>query len=320
MGNSDPQIREMMSRLALSCSALARAGQVLSTVTDPAKTAEALRQASAILESDARVSGLPEMEAVTRECQAAIKDGDPSGQVAVCRKLATKLARLASTLATEVQEQTRKAGKLEPKPATVSPSRPAVAPPSQAPPPAPVPSVSRVPAAATPSSVPVPPKARPAPGKRPARPKVDVARIRVAASVEEQAAVTAALETDERFAVVRNGTLIDVRTDLMWAAKVGAPGTHSSAEAYASQCHLGGYADWRLPRPEELRHFLGGDGRELGPIMFGAATMLWTSETRRRWFFIRQATVLHVRTASVEVVSARRSDVHVLVVRGAERR
>ena len=322
-----------MGRLALSCSALARAGQVLSMVTDPAKTNEALQQAAAILESDAKVSRLPQMESVARECQSVVGAGAEGERVAVCRKLATKLARLASSLATEVQEQSRKAGKVEAKPAVPTPTTPLPAPardPAPQPtvtatpklvPAAPAPVSPAAPAKPAPTPAPTPiPAVKAVPGKRPAKPKVDITAIRMAASAEEQAAVTTALEAGQRFAGVRNGTLIDTQMDLMWAAKVGPAGTHSSAEGYASQCRLGGYADWRLPRPEELRHFLAGGGRDLGPTMFGsgaaAAAALWTSATSRRWFFIRQATVVKVGTASVDVVSAGRGDIQVLVVRG----
>jgi hypothetical protein len=85
---------------------------------------------------------------------------------------------------------------------------------------------------------------------------------------------------------------------------------------------LGGYNNWHLPQPDELQHFLIGGGRDFGPVMFGgegsASTVaLWTAETSRRWFFIRQATVVQFETASILVASARRSDVRVLVVRGA---
>ena len=240
-----------MGRLALSCSALARAGQVLSMVTDPAKANEALQQAATILESDAKASRLAPIEAAAVECQSAVGAGAEGERVAACRKLATKLARLASSLATEVQEQSRKAGKVEAMP-TAKP----------APAPTPVPAVKA------------------APEQRPAKPKIDLTPIRVAASTEERTAVTAALEAGKRIAEVRNGTLIDTRMNLMWAAKAGPAGPHAAAEVYASQCRLGGYADWRLPQPEELQHFLAGGGRELGASLFGsdqgAAMSLWT--------------------------------------------
>jgi hypothetical protein len=286
MGNGNPQTREAMSRLALSCSALARAGQVLSMVADPAKTDEALRQATAILESDAKVSRLPQMETVVAECQSALSAVAMTERVAECRKLATRMARLASTLATEVQEQSRKAGKVEAKPAAASPVAPVAK-----------------------------------PEKRPSKPKVDITPIRVAATAEERAAVTAALETGQRFADVKNGTLIDTRMNLMWSAKIGPAVVHRAAVGYASSCRLGGYADWRLPRPDELQHFLTGGGRDL-TAMFriesgSSAVALWTSETSRRFLFLRQATTVQVRSAAAQPVAAGQGNVHVLVVRGA---
>jgi outer membrane biosynthesis protein TonB len=335
MGTTNPQTREAMGRLALSCSALARAGQVLSTVTDPAKTNEALQQAASILESDARVSRLPQMESVALECQSALSGVAEGESLAVCRKLATKLARLASSLATEVQEQSRKAGKAETKPAVPAPSTAAAAP-TRGPVPQPTVTAAPKPVPAAPASVPpaapvkpivkpapVPaPAVRAAPEKRPAKPKVDLTPIRVAASAEERTAVTATLEAGQRFANVKNGTLIDTRMNLMWASKVSPAMPHQSAQSHAAGCRLGGYADWRLPRPEELQHFLTGGGRELGAAMFqgeggGTAVALWTSETSRKFLFIRQATAVQVRSGAAQTISASLVDVHVLVVRSA---
>jgi len=324
-----------MGRLALSCSALARAGQVLSMVTDPAKTNEALQQAAAILESDAKVSRLPQLESVARECQSVVGAGAEGERVAVCRKLATKLARLASSLATEVQEQSRKAGKVEAKPMVPVPSTPAAAPARE---PAPQPAVTATPKAvpAAPASVPLAAPARPIvkpapapapavkapPDKRPAKPKVDLTPIRVAASAEERTAVTATLEAGQRFAHGKNGTLIDTRMNLMWASKVAPAMAHRSAEGHASNCRLGGYSDWRLPRPDELQHFLTGGGRDLGAAMFqgesgGTAVALWTSETSRKFLFLRQATAVQIRSGATQTHSAGRGDVNVLVVRSA---
>jgi hypothetical protein len=277
MGKSDAQTREAMGRLALSCSALARAGQVLSTVSDPAKTEEALRQAASILESDARVSRLPQMETAALECQSVLSTVAVPERLGACRKLATKLARLASTLATEVQVQTRKAGKAE---------------------------------------------AKPAPEVRPGRTKVDLTPIRVAVTAEERSAVTAALEGGKRLAEVGNGTVIDTRMNLMWAAKVNGPVAHSTALNLASHCRLGSYEDWRLPRPEELQHFLTGGGRDLGGGMYRdeggrMAVALWSSEASRRWLFIREATAVQVRSGAMQAVSVSRTEVHVLLVRSA---
>jgi hypothetical protein len=297
-------------------------------VTDPAKTNEALQQAATILESDAKVSRLPQMEVAAVECQTAVGAGAEAERVAVCRKLATKLARLASSLATEVQEQSRKAGKVEAKPVVPVPSTPAPAPARE---PAPQPAVTAtpkpVPAAPAPAPAPVPapvpaPAVKAAPDQRPAKSKIDLAPIRVAASAEERAAVTAALEAGQRFARVNNGTLIDTRMNLMWASKVSPAMAHRSAEGHAANCRLGGYSNWRLPRPDELQHFLTGGGRDLGAAMFqgesgGTAVALWTSETSRKFLFLRQATAVQVRSGAAQTISASLADVHVLVVRSA---
>jgi len=154
------------------------------------------------------------------------------------------------------------------------------------------------------------------------KPRIDVTPIRVAVTAEEREAVVAALEDGRRFAPVANGTVIDTGMKLMWAVKAGPAMSHRDAQGYAAEYRLAGYTNWRLPRPDELQHFLIGGGRDFGPIMFdgvgGSPTVaLWTAETSRRWFFIRQATVVQFETGSVTVASARRSDVYVLVVRGA---
>jgi hypothetical protein len=284
-------------------------------VTNPEATEAALEQATSILERDARNSRLPQMEVVAQECRTAASDGNAAERVAVCRKLATRLARLASTLATEVQEQTRKSkGEVKP---SVTPARPPAVASTDTPVAdrtTPIPSeVPVVPPTARPQAVPAP--------DRPARPKFDLTHIRVAVSPEEREAVTAALGGGRRFAEVNNGTLIDTRLNLMWAAAVGPAGSHAAAVIYAGQCRLGGYADWRLPRPEELQHFLAGGGREFVTGLGGHHTRmaLWTSETSRRWFFIRQATVVQAATGSMEVISAARSDVPLLVMRTAIR-
>jgi hypothetical protein len=314
MATHDPQTRELMSRLALSCSALARAGQILSTVTDPEATSRALQQATAILEADARASSLPQIAAAARECRDADDDGDPAARVAGCRKLATRLARLASTLATEVQEQTRR---IKTQPTLVALESPEVAGagtanvPVETAMPRP-PSVPEVPPA-----VPLPPVAMPAPP--PPRPRLDVARIHIAVSAEERAAVTAAFEAGSRFAEVGNGTLIDTRLGLMWAATVGPSGSHAVAVEYAAQSRLGGYADWRLPRPEELQHFLAGSGHEVLSGGAGRPMSLWTSDTSRRWLFLRQATVVHTATGSAEEVAASRRDVGMVLIRSVPR-
>ncbi len=317
MARSNLEPRESMSRLALNCSALARAGQVLRTVTDPARTGDAAAQAAAILEGDGRGSALPQLQDVARECRSALEGLNVSERLAVCRKLATKLARLASTMATEVQEQTRRAAQADAKPAARTPAvqQPARVDPAPAPA---APNARPDPAPAIPAAVPE--GRKPKVEKRPSRSKTDAISIRVAITPEERAAVAAALETKARFASVAGRVVVDLRTELMWAAALGPAGTHREADVFSGGCALGGYRDWRLPRPEELQQFLTGGGRDLPAFGVGPgrlAEVLWTSDVSRKWFIFRQATVVEIRSALAKVISARRRDAHVLVVRSA---
>jgi hypothetical protein len=273
-----------------------------------------LHQANAILEADARASRLPQIETVAQECRDAANDGDPAGRVAVCRKLATRLARLASTLATEVQEQTRKTRS---QPTIVALETPEISSTDSIPAPEATPVPIPSPTPITPPVVVVP---SPVVAEQPSpRPRFDLTFVRVAVSAEERAATSAALEAGSRFADVGNGTLIDTKLSLMWAAEVGPTGTHAVAAAYAGQSSLGGYVDWRLPRTEELQHFLAGGGREVLSGTVRRPMALWTSDTSRRWFFIRQATVVHTATGSAEAVAASRRDVGVVLIRSSVR-
>ncbi|MGV8057807.1 MAG: DUF1566 domain-containing protein [Smithellaceae bacterium] len=58
---------------------------------------------------------------------------------------------------------------------------------------------------------------------------------------------------DGRFIAYDNGTVLDTQTNLMWAAKDnGSDVTRQSAEEYCQYYRGGGYADWRMPRQDEL--------------------------------------------------------------------
>ncbi len=58
---------------------------------------------------------------------------------------------------------------------------------------------------------------------------------------------------DGRFIAYDNGTVIDSRTNLMWAAKDnGANINWQDAKTYCQNYRGGGYTDWRMPTQEEL--------------------------------------------------------------------
>jgi hypothetical protein len=290
-----------VNRLALSCSALARAGQILSTVTDPAQATDALAQATRILEDDARNSGLPQIIEAVGECHLAVESAADVDAIALCRRLATHLARRASSLATEVQQQSKKGVA-----STAPPTVPSIGRPG-----APTVPVSAAPA--TPESL-----------RREISREQDVGRISVAVTAEEQAAVLEALRQSARFAPVGNGTVIDLKTNLTWLASAGPAGSYTQAQGYVAARREGGYTDWRLPRPDEIQQLLGGGGgqwvRSSGMVRgtgTGAApTRGWTTDSSWRWIRLRkEVTVVDLATGAISRCPASRRELIVLGVR-----
>ena len=67
--------------------------------------------------------------------------------------------------------------------------------------------------------------------------------------------VTGSRETrrDGQFIADDNGTVLDTRTNLMWASKDnGANINWKNAKSYCENYREGGYTDWRMPRQDEL--------------------------------------------------------------------
>ncbi len=58
---------------------------------------------------------------------------------------------------------------------------------------------------------------------------------------------------DGRFIAYNNGTVLDTRTNLMWAAKDnGSDINWADAKSYCENYRGGGYTDWRMPTQDEL--------------------------------------------------------------------
>jgi uncharacterized caspase-like protein len=58
---------------------------------------------------------------------------------------------------------------------------------------------------------------------------------------------------DGRFVAYDNGTVLDTRTNLMWAAKDNGPNiSWQDAKIYCENYRGGGYTDWRMPTQDEL--------------------------------------------------------------------
>jgi len=61
------------------------------------------------------------------------------------------------------------------------------------------------------------------------------------------------LKRDGRFIAYRDGTVLDTKTNLMWAAKDnGGDINWAQAQSYCENYRGGGYMDWRMPKYAEL--------------------------------------------------------------------
>jgi hypothetical protein len=66
-------------------------------------------------------------------------------------------------------------------------------------------------------------------------------------------ATTGETVRDGRFIAYDNGTVLDTKTNLMWAAKDnGSDINWQDAKFYCENYHGGGYKDWRMPTLDEL--------------------------------------------------------------------
>ena len=92
---------------------------------------------------------------------------------------------------------------------------------------------------------------------------------------------------ESRFIAHKNGTVLDTKTNLMWAAKDnGKDIDWKNAKSYCENYHGGGYTDWRMPTEDELAELydhsiIGNNDYHLTPLITLTASCLWASETRR---------------------------------------
>lgn len=77
-------------------------------------------------------------------------------------------------------------------------------------------------------------------------------RLTAGASLAKKG-ITAETNRDGRFIAFNNGTVLDTKTSLMWAARDnGADIDYEHAVPFCTQFRAGGYSDWRMPYPDEL--------------------------------------------------------------------
>ena len=96
---------------------------------------------------------------------------------------------------------------------------------------------------------------------------------------------------DGRFTAYDDATVLDTRTNLMWAAKDNDNGSNinwQGAKSYCENYRGGGYTDWRMPTQDELAGLYDANKAKKILKIFSPAitdlinisTMLWASQTR----------------------------------------
>jgi hypothetical protein len=94
------------------------------------------------------------------------------------------------------------------------------------------------------------------------------------------------IKRDGHFIAYNDGTVLDTRTNLMWAAKDNGTNVNwANAKNFCENYRVGGYSDWRMPAPNELAELYDGSKQgSAGPrltYLIQIATMdgwVWTSE------------------------------------------
>jgi uncharacterized caspase-like protein len=85
------------------------------------------------------------------------------------------------------------------------------------------------------------------------RRKLEAERQQLAMAKRPSQPTTGEIARDGRFIAYSNGTVLDTRTNLMWAAKDnGSDINWSNAKSYCENYRGGGYTDWRMPTQDEL--------------------------------------------------------------------
>jgi hypothetical protein len=98
-------------------------------------------------------------------------------------------------------------------------------------------------------------------------------------------------DSDGRFIAYDNGTVLDTKTNLMWATKDnGSDVNWAKAKSYCEDYRGGGYADWRMPTLDELaglddkskayKSDCGGSDIHLTKLIRLTCGFVWASETR----------------------------------------
>jgi hypothetical protein len=80
-----------------------------------------------------------------------------------------------------------------------------------------------------------------------------VVAVLIGTLITTKYAVAGEIARDGRFIAYNNGTVLDTRTNLMWAAKDnGSDINWADAKSYCKSYRGGGYKNWRMPTQDEL--------------------------------------------------------------------
>lgn len=97
---------------------------------------------------------------------------------------------------------------------------------------------------------------------------------------------------DGRFIAYDNGTVLDTRTNLMWAAKDNGNNINwSGAKRYCENYRRGGYIDWRLPTQDELAGLYDNNksqkipcyatgSNHINDLIYLSCAWVWATETK----------------------------------------
>ena len=107
----------------------------------------------------------------------------------------------------------------------------------------------------------------------------------LAKSKEPVVAKGRATSRDGDFIAYNNGTVLDTRTNLMWAEEDNEFGINwANAKSYCKNYRRGGYTDWRMPTLDELEGLYESgnyeNGDKSGNVIQITGWFVWASETR----------------------------------------
>ena len=96
---------------------------------------------------------------------------------------------------------------------------------------------------------------------------------------------------DGRFIAYDNGTVLDTKTNLMWAAKDNGSNIYSAdAMSYCQNYRGGGYTDWRMPTQDELATLYDDSitrpyGFHLTKLITLTGCCIWAVEQSRGYYY-----------------------------------